>query len=754
MNGPRAEGPGAAAVGTNHGVVSTGPDAQIDNRTIVLPPGAIPPAATVAAPRLTGNLPRPASAAFVGRAGILAQLDAALAADGSGRVGHVVAGLGGVGKTELALQYVASRQDRYGVVWWVNADSVDSVTHGFAKLARTLNPMASAAWDTSEAAEWGLSWLTAHTDWLLVVDNVVEPEQIAAVVATAQTGGRVLVTSRRDGPWQRLGLTTRLLPTLEREDSLALLNGLLGAGADRDQVLGLAADLGDLPLALEQAGAYLRQRPQVGVAEYRRRLAVEPARTFKAVAQGTSEERAVAATWQITMKTVTAGNPLAGRVLGVAAYLAPQQIPSTLLQGLAGADVDPQEVEDAVALLGSYSMISLDADGGFAVHRLVQAITRADHDDDMFYRDAVTLLRGAMPFEPWSNVAGWPVWGALLPHLEAVFDRVPDQAGDDTLTPLAHLLDQAATYREGQGQLAEAITRFERAVKLRERVLGTEDPDTLTSRNNLAYALLNAGRLAEAIGLFEQTLADRERVLGTDDADTLTSRHNLAYAYEIVGRLDEAILLYEQNLPDTERVQGADHPDSFTARNNLAGAYHAVGRVAEAITLHKQVRDDRERVLGPDHPETLASWNNLAFAYASAGQLTGALNLFQQNLDDYERVMGANHPSALQARNNLASAYGASGRHEDAIRLHQETLAGRAQMLGPEHPDTIYSRHNLAAQYHETDRLSEAIPLYEQTLELARRVLGDDHPLTSNATANLEMARAQSGQGSGRRRRR
>ena len=248
---------------------------------------------------------------------------------------------------------------------------------------------------------------------------------------------------------------------------------------------------------------------------------------------------------------------------------------------------------------------------------------------------------------------------------------------------------------------------------------------------------------SQAIPLYEQTLADRERVLGPDHPDTLTSRNNLAYAYQAAGRLEQAIPLYEQTLADRERVLGPDHPDTLSSRNNLADAYQAAGRLEQAIPLYEQTLADSERVLGPDHPDTLTSRNNLADAYRAAGRLEQAIPLYEQTLADRERVLGPDHPQTLTSRNNLAGAYQAAGRLEQAIPLYEQTLADRERVLGPDHPHTLTSRNNLAYAYQEAGRLEQAIPLYEQTLADRERVLGADHPDTLTSRNKLERARIE-----------
>ncbi|MFC7533029.1 tetratricopeptide repeat protein [Actinoplanes sp. GCM10030250] len=292
---------------------------------------------------------------------------------------------------------------------------------------------------------------------------------------------------------------------------------------------------------------------------------------------------------------------------------------------------------------------------------------------------------------------------------------------------------------------AETVTAFEQVFLDRRRLLGYDHPETLTSRNNLAYAYQTAGRVDEAIKWYEQVFHARRRVLGADHPDTLSSHNNLAGAYEMSGRVAKAISLHEQVLLDRRRVLGDDHPQTLTSRNNLAYAYQTAGRVAEATALYEQVLEHQRRELRDDHPDTMAIRNNLAYAYQTAGRVAEATALYSQVLTDQRRVLGDDHPDTLVSRNNLAYAYQAAGRVGEAIALYKVVLIAERWLLGDDDPQTLASRNNLAYAYQTVGRLAEAVALFEQVLIDQRRVLGDNHPQTLTTRNNLAGAYARSG---------
>ncbi|MEU9742551.1 tetratricopeptide repeat protein [Micromonospora chersina] len=772
--GPRAEGDGSIAANSNFGIQSTGANAT--NTLVQL--SQIPGPAVVESPPGTHNLPTPAAGMFVGRDDALTGLDHTLAA-GGGVIGQAVHGLGGVGKTELALRYAHRHLSEYRLVWWVSAETSDQLTDGVAGLARRLTSVPALV----DGYRWAVGWLQCHDGWLLVLDNVEDPAILRDLLGAVQGHGQVLVTTRRalaTPVWGRLGLAPLRLGVLDRAASVELLVGLTGRVEEKAEAGLLAAELGDLPLALEQAGAFIAQEDWT-ISAYRQELAGRPGRAYAATAQGFDTQRAVDRVWALTMDRAGARAERAGWVMATLAYLAPEPLPVTVLTG---GDQDPEAVEEAIRVLASYSMLTRHG-GTIEVHRLVQAVTRAHDTDQAKHQQAVALLLAqAVPPEPTTNVAGWPVLALLLPHIDALDRTTPhDQRSQEML----YTLNETARYLEGQGQLdraidlyeqlaanylrvlgadhlhtliarnnlagayqsvgrlAEAIDLFEQVTADCLRVLGADHPSTLIARSNLAYAHQAVGRLAEAIDLYEQVTADRLRVLGTDHPGTLAARQNLAAAYRSAGRLAEAIDLFEQVTADYLRVLGADHPNMLTARNNLAGAYQSVGRLAEAIRLYEQVTADRLRVLGTDHPDTLAARQNLAAAYRSAGRLAEAIDLFEQVTADYLRVLGADHPDTLAARNSLAGAYQAVGRLAEAIDLYEQVTADYLRVLGADRPGTLAARNNLAGAYESAGRLAEAIDLYEQVTADRLRVLGAEHPDTLTARNNLAGAYESAG---------
>ena len=673
----------------------------------------------------------------------------------------VLVGMHGCGKSQLTAA-VAARcvEEGWPLVAWVNAESRQSVLEGLSELGqrmgvgetddRTPETLAQRCIEALEEAE--------EADRLVVFDNVERADDLKGFVPLGE-GLRVVATTTKRVDWEQAHWTPIRVGGFEREQSITMLLDRTGQ-TDRDAANTIADALGDLPVAVSQAAATIK-RSRCGLATYLDRLRKYSLEDSIRHLDGDDYPDAVgAALWfafQSALEEIGKQSPrreeLASRQLGVLALLAASGVPRRWLEGTDQDSSDRSSLDASEALnsLVEFSVCQLSEDGAkVALHRLQGRVIRENWKNEPKEQahaeeEAIDLLSSVDTTRVRNPKNGARRQDAvdLADQLRAVSEQDYSHAlfsdprfGDVFTSTLRHAAELGAP---------QAVIALSGAVDHLGKILGDDHPQTLTSRNNLAYAYRAAGRLGEAIPLYEQVLADSVRTLGADHPYTLTSRNNLAYAYESAGRLGEAIPLYEQVLADSVRVLGDDHPHTLTSRNNLAGAYESAGRLGEAIPLHEEVLADRVRVLGDDHPDTLTSRGNLAGAYQATGRLGEAIPLFEEVLVDSVRVLGADHPDTLASRNNLAGAYESAGRLGEAIPLFEEVLADRVRVLGADHPHTLTSRNNLAGAYQAAGRLGEAIPLYEQVLADRVRVLGADHPQTLTSRNNLAYAYESAG---------
>jgi hypothetical protein len=725
-------------------------------------------------------LPRPAFLA--GREELLAGLDARLTgvgADGPRVV--ALCGMGGAGKTSVALEYAHRHLAEVGVAWQFAAEDAAVLAAGFGELAAQFGARVLA--DARGSVAWVHGVLAAYqTDWLLVFDNAPDRVSVEAFLPPAGRG-RVLVTSRNPNwpPGQVVDV-----PVLDTEVAAAFLVSRTG-DADGQAAAGLAAELGGLPLALEQAAAYIRASGSSLV----RYLELFRRRRGRLLARGepTGYSQTVDTTWSLAFTQLEQSARQAVGLLRLLACCAPEPIPVWLLlqprpgpglpHDLSG-DVmavllslleDELAVDDAMVALGRFSLVIPAGNGLVSVHRLVQAVTLAHVSADVaagWEQAAAALVEAAIPADP-ELPANWPVYAMLLPHARAVLDltsggmgQIADYLGQSGSYPAArdlcrliadaHAEDDAygpehpdtlvaranLAYWTGEaGDAAAARDQFAVLLPIQEQVMGPEHPRALADRGGLAIWTGAAGDAAGARDQLAVLLPIEERVLGPEHPDTVSTRHNLARwtgeAGDAAGARDQLAAL----LPSQERVMGARHPDTLTTRHELAYWTGEAGDPAAARVLFAELLPVRERVLGPEHPDTLAARGNLARWTGEAGDAAAARDLFAELLPVRERVLGPEHPDTLAARGNLAAWTGEAGDAAAARDLFAELLPVHERVSGPEHPDTLAARGGLAIWTGEAGDAAAARDLFAELLPVRERVLGPEHPDTLTTRRHL-----------------
>ena len=682
-----------------------------------------------AAGRALRLAPRPVFLA--GREGLLTALEARLAGgDGAGPRVVALCGLGGAGKTSVAVEYAHRQLAGVAVAWQLPAENPAVLAAGFGELAAQLG--AAEGRDPVAAVHAVLA--ASRAPWLLVFDNAPERASVTSFVPPAGPG-RMLITSRNQiwPPGQAVEV-----PVLDRQVAAEFLAVRTG-DADRQAALELAAELGGLPLALEQAGAYMQASGR-SIAGY---LELFRARRAELLDKGdpAGYDKRVATTWAVTFAELGQAGLAAG-LLRLVACCAAEDIPLGLLlrPGLAAEDFDavvgPVLVplledelarDDAVAWLRRFSLISAPRGGLVSVHRLVQAITvdqlPAD-EADAWKQAAAALIEAALPSDP-QDSRSWPVFAALLPHAQA------------TLDPASDSMDQLARYLGASGSYAAALAVQRQILRVREETLGAEHPDTLTVRANLGRWTGQAGDLAGARDLFAALLPVGERVLGPEHPRTLAAWHELARWTGHTGDPATARDLFAALLPVRERVLGPEHPDTLTARHQLARWTGPAGDAAAARDLLAALLPVRERVLGPEDRDTLDTRHHVATWTGEAGDRVAARDLLAALLPVRERVLGPDHPDTLATRDQLARWTGQAGDLAGARDLFAALLPVRERVLGPEHPDTLATRHHVARWTGEAGDAAGARDLLAALPPVRERVSGPDHPDTLLARRQL-----------------
>ncbi|WP_419184034.1 tetratricopeptide repeat protein, partial [Streptomyces caniscabiei] len=609
---------------------------------------------------------------------------------------QVLAGGGGVGKTQLAAAYaVEALQEGIDLVVWAPATEAEQVIAQYARAASCLRLPGITGIPTADARAL-LQWLAStRRTWLVVLDDITDPEAVNKWWPSSRWGtGQVLATTRLVDA--RLTGSGRLRVGIDgytpEESANFLRERLAGVGMGHlldDSAAPLTEALGHLPLALGMAAAYMINE-ELACSAYLSQLTDRSTRLEEALPPGTDAENYGRQLTTALLHTVDAveradSTGLAVPVLRLAALLDPDGHPhalwttGSLLRHLSGqrgssssapgADVTADQAHSVLRLLHRYGLLTCDLRSEPRAVRMHVLTARAVREDSASV-DARKL--GVMAADALLEI--WPDTEEASPDLAATLRAntatLANNTGDDLWHPSGH----PVLYRAGRSFLDHglsdpAIAYWQHLARIAERLLGIEHPEVLTIRANLAASYLRAGRMLEGMEIEARVLADSERLLGSHHPFTLAARNNLAASYWQSGRTEEAITLQEQALADSERLLGPEHPETLTVRANLAVSYGQAGRAGDAIAIEERVVVGRERVLGPEHPDTLTARANLAASYWRVGRAEEAIAIEEQVLVDRERVLGPNRPDTWAARGNLAVSYGRAGRTDEAVAL-------------------------------------------------------------------------------------
>jgi tetratricopeptide (TPR) repeat protein len=714
----------------------------------------IDPEAANRPPAPVFNLPFSRNPFFTGREDQLGAIHAALVSRGRA----ALSGLGGIGKTQTALEYAYRHQGEYDHVFWVRAEQETELITGYVALAKTLQIPGHQQEDQQAIVALMKQWLATHDRWLLVLDNADDLRQLRPYLPT--TNGHILLTTRA----QALGdLAAKVEVTRMDADEGALLllrrakaitdDADLTAASDHDQALAhtLNTEMDGLPLALDQAGAYIEEQV-LSLEEYLELFRTEKAELLKERGQLDPDHPSVTVTFTLAFEKVAAASATAAALVRACAFLAPDAIPEEIFREGAEAFGEPLStlaesklaLSQAIAEAARFSLISRNPQAKtLTIHRLVQEVLRSAMDDNSQRQWAEQVVEAVTVVFPGGVFENWEQCDRLIAQAQATTQLITDY--ELTSETAALLLIRTGYYYQSQGRYGEAEPLFQDALAMSKRLLGEAHPSVATSLNNLAMLYFNQGRYGEAEPLLQDALAMRQRLLGDEHPSVATSLNNLAGLYDNQGRYGEAEPLLQDALAMRQRLLGDEHPDVASSLNNLALLYDNQGRYGEAEPLFQDALAMRKRLLGDEHPDVAQSLNNLAMLYCNQGRYGEAEPLLQDALAMRKRLLGGEHPEVADSLHNLASLYKNQGRYGEAEPLLQDALAMDKRLLGDEHPAVASSLNNLASLYDNQGRYGEAEPLFQDALAMSKRLLGEAHPAVATNLFNLGALRYKQG---------
>ena len=652
------------------------------------------------------NLPEPVRH-FTGRVEVLEKIEKALGAN-SGIAGLTqvrgISGLGGIGKTQTALAFAWRHLGKpYNHVFWVRADTESEIVGAFMEIARKLDLPQKDARETDVVVEAVRAWFEQNENWLLVLDNVEwDGQEMVGKHVPSRGKGHVLVTSRAHA-LDALDIQKPIpLDKMEPDEARDfLINRTANLEADATPVNAVAKELGYLPLALEQAAAYIVEK-ECSFADYLKGFKTRRAEYLRFKPKGTDYPDTAATTWLMNFEQVGRESKPARGLLYFCAFLDPDRIPIEIIRdsaaelgpelsaALANAKEDPVALHDVLEPLTRYSLIRYDRDDdSLSIHRLVQDVVRAgmnEEDQRAWAERAVLAVNATFPYIGFEN---WPRCERLLPHVPLAANYI-ERYGLES-SQASRLLNQAANYLYMRARYAEAEPLTRRALAIDEAAYGPEHPDVARDLSNLALLLQATNRLVEAEPLMRRALAIAEASYGPDHPAVATALNNLAQLLQDTNRLGEAEPLMRRALAIAEAAYGPVHPDVAKDLNNLALLLQDTNRLDEAEPLMRRALAIDEAAYGPEHPKVSIGLNNLAQLLQATNRLDEAEPLMRRALAITEASYSPEHPKVAIRLNNLAQLLQATNRLAEAEPL----VRGAASILRKFREDTGHRNPNM-----------------------------------------------------------
>ena len=665
------------------------------------------------------NVPYRRNPFFTGRELVLEELANILQTRNTAALSqaYAISGLGGIGKTQIAIEYAYRHYKKYRAIFWVRANSRETLIADIAQIATLLHLPQQNVRETELIIQAVKRWLEANSSWLLIFDNADDLSLVSGILPSSNSG-HILFTTRaaamhnlaRRVEIDEMDVEEGTLLLLRRAKILTLDAPPESAPeADLTTARAIVQAMDGLPLALDQVGAYVEETG-CSLSDYLQRLETYRIELLNVRDEHVNYPYSVATTWALSFEKVEQANPAAADLLRLCAFLAPDEIPEEIiLKAPEDIGTELQSLIDnqhklnlVIKELLKYSLIRRDSSKHtIVVHRLVQAVLRDGMGEEMQREWAERAVRAVNQSFPIATVETWVLCQRYLSQAITCAELIEQY--NLFFPEAARLLDQTAVYEQDHAGYSKAEALFKKAIFIREQVLGPGHPDIAQSLNNLGLLYYKQGRYEEAKPFYIRSLVIREQIVGSDHPDTAQSLNNLALFYQNQGRYEEAESLYKRAIAILEFASGPDHPDIAQILNNLALHYYKQGQDEKAEPLYKRALAIREQALGPVHPDTAISLNSLAGLYE------------QQHC------------------------------FKEAEPLYQRALAIREQVLGPVHPDTAISLNNLASLYYYQGRFQEARTLYQRALTISKQVLGSDHPHTQAISRNYESLLQQIG---------
>ena len=704
------------------------------------------------------SLPYRRNPSFTPREGILETIHETLVLNAPSGLtsSFVIYGLGGVGKTQVAMEYCYQHRKEFDLILWLRADDYDTLLTSYVQLYQNETFRVFTGVKVSDETNFEAisnqvqSWFERCEDvkWLLVIDNADELDSgegkpTLGKIIPRGYAGCVLVTSRNRAAVGQLATDGMELSAMTESEATRFLQTCCKQTENTAEMAELLSDLGRLPLAIEQAGGFIRTHG-ISIAEYRKLYNKNKSKALDTGLSSTHKEeyyqKTVAATWNISFTAIEKKSPLASWILRMAGFLDGKEIPKEMfydtevtLNGEASI-VTEWEAQEAFGIIMAYSLLQpVENRESISMHPLVQIVVREQTGGEKLncFRQSVNLVERKYPWPTLSNLK------TCLKYLSTAQNCV--QLGEEMQVGelVYRIMECLAGYLKLTGQFNEALRRYQRALEIREREFGVDNVTSAETINNIGEVYRCQGKFNDAVSCYERALKLKEREFGADHIQSADMINNLGMVYYSQGKYDDAISCYERALKLYEQEFGADHIQSADTINNLGIVYDSQGKYDDAISCYERALKLYEREFGIDDIACASTLDNLGNVYSSLDRHDEAILLFQRALNIQEREFGVDHINSAGTINNLGAVHDEISRHDEALSYYQRALNIEEREFGVDHINSADTIMNIGIVYRRLNDLTRAKEFCTRGYSIFESTLGSDHPHTVRVRALL-----------------
>lgn len=615
---------------------------------------------------------------------------------------YALYGLGGIGKTQIVVEYAYLHAREFAAIFWIGAESVETIIASLLEIAEVLQLPQRQEADQQQAIAAVQRWLITHSGWLLIWDNLEDQQLFQRFLPPTRHGVNLITTRSQAVGTLAQGLEVQ---TMEPEEGMLLLlrRAKVFAGRLHSEQMSqfavrlptdyaaarmLVTIMGGLTLALDQAGAYIEESG-CSVSDYLQRYATQRAQLLERRGMLARDHlESIAATFRLASQRLAHDHPVAADLLRICTQLHAETIPEELFTAgalhlgpvLASLAADPSQLDLAIVTLRTFSLVQRHPEAHmFSIHRLVQAVLLEEMsklERQQWQQRAIRMLNTLFPE---AVPQAWQQCERLLPHVLACAASISAQTEDQDV---AEVLCKAAEYLHERAHYEQAGPLYQS-----EQTLGVKHSHVATVLNGLAKLSYEQGKYEQAKALHQRALHIREQALGPEHPLVATSLDSLAILYEIQGKYEQAEAFYLHSLMLREQILGSEHPDVAASLNNLAILSKIQGKYEVAESLYLRALHIRKQALGPEHPDVAASLSNLAVLYMRIQvKYEQAEAFLQQALHIWEQVLGPEHPKVAFSLNGLADLYTQRAQYDEAQAMYQRAISISEQALGPASP--------------------------------------------------------------------